>query len=47
MMTEEPDEASTGEMTLAILQHDPAWAWLHDPDEDINTWTDVQAAPTV
>lgn len=28
-------EGATDEALLAVLQHDPAWAWLHDPAEDL------------
>lgn len=27
---------------LAILQHDPAWAWLLDPAEDVYTENDIR-----
>jgi hypothetical protein len=36
---------SADEDTLAIIQHDPAWAWLHDSDEDVYTEADVQPTP--
>ena len=36
------DETLADEATLAILQHDPAWAWLHDPDEDVYAESDVR-----
>jgi hypothetical protein len=39
------DELETGGATLAMLQHDPAWGWLHDPDEDVYTEADVRGAP--
>ena len=42
VLTDGLDEASTDEATLAILQHDPAWAWLHDPAEDVYTEDDVR-----
>ena len=45
VLTDVVDEASADEATLAILQHDPAWAWLHDPDEDVYTEADVQPTP--
>ena len=35
---------SADEATLAILQDDPAWAWLRDPAEDIYTEDDVRLA---
>jgi hypothetical protein len=35
VLTESDDGLSTDEATLAILGHDPAWAWLHDEAEDI------------
>src|SRR5260221_14248435 len=28
---------SDHELTLAVLENDPAWQWLHDPAEDIYT----------
>jgi hypothetical protein len=45
VLTDAIDEASADAATLAILQHDPAWAWLHDPDEDVYAEADVQPAP--
>ncbi|HZO25953.1 MAG TPA: hypothetical protein VFH48_08165 [Chloroflexota bacterium] len=42
VLTDGLDEASVDEATLAILQHDPAWAWLHDPAEDVYTEDDVR-----
>ena len=27
---------------LAVLQHDPAWAWLRDEEEDIYSENDVR-----
>lgn len=33
---------STDEALLAVLEHDPAWAWLHDPAEDVYTEDDVK-----
>ena len=27
---------------LALLQHDPAWSWLRDPEEDVYTEEDVR-----
>jgi hypothetical protein len=45
VLTDSLDEASADEAALAILQHDPAWAWLHDPGEDVYTEADVQAPP--
>jgi len=45
VLTDGMDEPPADETTLAILQHDPAWAWLHDPDEDVYTEADVQATP--
>ena len=32
-------DESTDDAVLAILEHDPGWAWLHDPAEDIYTVT--------
>lgn len=29
-------------MLLAVLQHDPAWSWLHDREEDIYAEDDVR-----
>jgi hypothetical protein len=45
VLTDALDEPSVDETTLAILQHDPAWAWLRDPDEDVYTEADVKSAP--
>lgn len=28
-------EGTADEALLAVLEHDPGWAWLHDPAEDI------------
>ena len=44
VLTDRLDEASVDEATLAILQHDPAWAWLRDPAEDVYTEGDVRPA---
>jgi hypothetical protein len=41
VLTDE-DSESPDEVTLAIMQHDPAWAWLHDPSEDVYTEQDVR-----
>jgi hypothetical protein len=35
-------EPSTDEALLAALEHDPAWAWLRDPAEDLYTEEDVR-----
>ena len=43
VLTDPGDDATTDETTLAILRHDPAWAWLHDPAEDVYTEEDIQA----
>jgi hypothetical protein len=37
VLTDVLDEATVDETTLAILRHDPAWAWLHDDAEDVYT----------
>jgi hypothetical protein len=42
VLTDGLDETSADEATLAILQHDPAWAWLHDSDEDVYSESDVR-----
>jgi hypothetical protein len=42
VLTDDLDETSADEATLAILRHDPAWAWLHDPDEDVYSESDVR-----
>ena len=44
VLTDGLDEPMADEVTLAILQHDPAWAWLHDPAEDVYTEADVRGA---
>ena len=33
---------STDDALLAVLEHDPAWAWLHDSAEDVYTEEDVR-----
>ena len=33
---------SADDLLLAILQNDPAWAWLHDAAEDVYTERDVR-----
>ena len=43
VLTDAGDEASADEATLAILQQDPAWAWLHDPEEGVYTEADVRS----
>jgi hypothetical protein len=35
-------EGSTDSATLSILEHDPAWAWLHEEAEDVYTEEDVR-----
>lgn len=30
------------EAVLAVLEHDPSWAWLHEPAEDIYTEDNVR-----
>ena len=35
-------ERGTDDEMLAVLKHDPSWAWLHDPAEDVYTEDDVQ-----
>lgn len=45
VLTDGLDEPTVDEATLAILQHDPSWSWLHDVAEDVYTEADVQAAP--
>lgn len=45
VLTDGGDEASADEAALAILQHDPGWSWLHDPDEDVYTEADVRTTP--
>ena len=45
VLTDGTDESSADEAMLAILQNDPAWAWLHDLEEDVYTEVDVKAAP--
>jgi hypothetical protein len=44
VLTDE-DGDSSDEITLSILREDPAWAWLHDPAEDVYTAQDVRAEP--
>lgn len=35
-------EGSTDDALLAVLERDPAWAWLHDSAEDVYTEGDVR-----
>jgi hypothetical protein len=42
VLTDGDDGQSADEVTLAILQHDPAWAWLHDEAEDVYSEADVR-----
>ncbi|TAK32109.1 MAG: hypothetical protein EPO21_15910 [Chloroflexota bacterium] len=35
-------EESVDKELLSILEHDPAWAWLGEPDEDVYTEEDAQ-----
>ena len=44
-MTDSRVEGSADETTLAILRHDPAWAWVHDEAEDIYAEDDIRPAP--
>ena len=32
--------------TVAILNHDPSWYWLHDEAEDVYSEADVRPLPT-
>lgn len=41
MLADSPDDPTTDDTALAILQADPAWTWLHDADEDVYTEEDV------
>ena len=34
-------EESEDDPLLSILEHDPAWAWLRDPAEDVYTIEDA------
>jgi hypothetical protein len=45
VLTDASDEPSADGATLAILQHDPGWAWLDDPEEDVYTGADVRSRP--
>ncbi|MBI4493423.1 MAG: hypothetical protein HY690_11600 [Chloroflexi bacterium] len=38
VLTEEP----TDDALLALLEHDPSWAWLRDPAEDIYSEEDAR-----
>jgi hypothetical protein len=35
-------EDTADEALLAVLEHDPGWAWLHDPAEDIYSEADAR-----
>lgn len=41
VLTDVADDQTTDATTLAILRHDPAWAWLHDDAEDVYTEADI------
>jgi hypothetical protein len=45
VLTDTLDDAVVDETTLAILRHDPAWAWLHDAAEDVYTEADLRPEP--
>jgi hypothetical protein len=47
VLTDALDDASLDETTLAILRHDPAWAWLHDEAEDVYTEADIKPESSV
>jgi hypothetical protein len=36
------EEQQGDDALLALLTHDPAWQWIHDPAEDLYTEQDVQ-----
>jgi hypothetical protein len=36
------DDDATDEALIQILTHDPAWAWLKDPAEDVYTEQDIR-----
>ncbi len=42
VLTEDIGDESVDAAVLAVLQHDPAWAWLHDEAEDLYTEQDVR-----
>jgi hypothetical protein len=46
VLTDPGDDAATDETTLAILRHDPVWAWLHDAAEDVYTEADIRPEPS-
>ena len=35
-------DESTDDALLAVLQHDPAWAWILAPEEDVYTEADAR-----
>jgi hypothetical protein len=35
-------DGDEGDSVLSILQNDPSWAWLKDPDEDLYTERDAR-----
>ena len=35
-------DESTDDALLAVLQHDPAWAWILSPEEDVYTEADAR-----
>ena len=45
VLTDGVDGQSADEAALAILQHDPAWAWLRDEGEDVYSEADVRTTP--
>jgi hypothetical protein len=36
------DKVGADETLVAMLQHDPSWSWLRDPDEEVYTAEDVR-----
>ena len=36
------EDGPSDDAVLALLRHDPSWAWLHDPAEDVYTEEDVR-----
>ncbi|MGE3912475.1 MAG: hypothetical protein AB7K36_24150 [Chloroflexota bacterium] len=46
VLTGASDDADADGVTLAILRHDPSWAWLHDAAEDVYTEADVRQQPS-
>jgi hypothetical protein len=41
------DDDTANQMFVSLVENDPAWAWLHDPAEDIYTEAECGSARVV